>query len=107
MITRGQATLKKGFFYVFEIIYILISFTIAFAPWMIAVYLMELYKSLPETVGIVYLIKGMVLWFLVPFSLFALLLEIYLKKIKRVSRRLKKYGFLGKGMYKKTEKEST
>ncbi len=54
-----------------------------------------------------YIIKGFAAWVLVPLVGFALLLEIYVKCIKRVSRRLKKYGFLGNGMYKKIEKEST
>jgi len=94
--------LIKSVVRLFEFIYLLGSVLLAFVPWIFMIWSFGLYPKSP-TLELSWLIKSLAVWVLIPLVVFAGLLEMYVKSIKRKSRRLQKYGFLGYGLYTKRE----
>jgi hypothetical protein len=80
-------------------VYLLGSVSLAFGPWIFAVWSFDLYPKNPSIDWWSWAIKSFLVWLIVPLSIFAGLLEMYVRRIKKGSRRLQKYGFLGKGIY--------
>jgi hypothetical protein len=97
---KQKLSAKHKLFYFFEFVYVCGAFMISFVPYELFIWKFGLIPVFSEyESGPRFMISLVLVCALVPISIFALLLDLYVKKIKRISRTLQKYGFLGKRRY--------
>lgn len=97
---RTEESTKRAFVYFLEIVYVLGSIFISFGPYVFFIWAYKLYPehNLSSSTG-EFLVRSLLVWMFVPIIILAILLDLYVKKIKPISKNLQKYGFLGRGYY--------
>jgi len=85
-----------------EVIYLLGSVALTFGLWWSIIYTSGWFPEVKLQFESA--VKSVVVWIAIPLTGFAWLFDLYAKRIKRGSKRLQRYGFIGRHLYEDRSK---